>query len=86
MLFGWSASIGRLAFLVETTLVADSDAMGVVVAGVSTLLAFWTTWIDHTILRNVIVVTDGVETTGLVAGISGLYWSANCLLMARSLR
>ena len=32
------------------------------------LLAFWTAGIDHAILRNVIVVTDGVETTGLVAG------------------
>ena len=65
---GWRASVGRLSFLVEPTLVADSDAMGVVVAGVSALLAFWTTWIDHAILRNVIVVTDGVETTGFVAG------------------
>ena len=42
--------------------------MGIVVAGVSALLAFWTAGIDHAILRNVIVVTDGVETTGLVAG------------------
>lgn len=65
---GWSASVSRLAFLVETTLVADTDAMGVVVAGVSALLALWTAGIDHAILRNVIVVTDGVETTGLVAG------------------
>ena len=67
-LLGWSASVGRLAFLVETTLVADSDAVGVVVAGVSPHLGFWTAGIDHAILRNVIVVTDGVETTGLVAG------------------
>lgn len=59
----------RQAFLSRrATLVADSDAMGVVVAGVSTLLAFWTAGIDHAILRNVIVVTDGAETTGLVAG------------------
>ena len=42
--------------------------MGIVVAGVSALLAFWSAGIDHAILRNVIVVTDGVETTGLVAG------------------
>ena len=70
---GWSASIGRLAFLVETTLVADSDAVGVVVASVSTLFALWTAGIDHAILRNVIVVTDGVETTGLVAGFQCFY-------------
>ena len=72
-LLGWSASVGRLAFLVETTLVADSDAVGVVVAGVSTHLGFWTAGIDHAILRNVIVVTDGAETTGLVAGFQGFY-------------
>ena len=39
--------------------------MGIVVAGVSTLLGFWTAGIDHAILCNVIVVTDGVETTAL---------------------
>ena len=71
---GWSASVGRLAFLIETTLVADSDAMSVVVAGVSTLLGFWTAGIDHAILRNVIVVTDGAETAGLVAGFQCSYW------------
>ena len=73
ILLGWSASVGRLAFLVETTLVADSDAVGVVVTGVSPHLGFWTAGIDHAILRNVIVVTDGVETTGLVAGFQGFY-------------
>lgn len=47
--------------------------MGVVVAGVSPHLAFWTAGIDHAILRNVIVVTDGAETTCLVAGFQGFY-------------
>ena len=60
--------IGRVTAGVESAFVADTDAMGVVVAGVSALLAFRTAGIDHAILRNVIVVTDGVETTGLVAG------------------
>ena len=32
--------------------------MGVVVAGVSPHLGFWTAGIDYAILRNVIVVTD----------------------------
>ena len=73
ILLGWSASVGRLAFLIETTFVADSDAMGVVVAGMSPHLGFWTAGIDHAILRNVIVVTDGVETTCLVAGFQGFY-------------
>ena len=74
ILLGWSASVGRLAFLVETTLVADSDAMGVVVAGVSPHLGFWTAGIDHAILRNVIVVTDALEASCLVAGFRGFYW------------
>ena len=72
-LLGWSASVGRLAFLVETTLVADSDAVGVVAAGVSPHLGFWTAGIDHTILRNVIVVTDALEASCLVAGFQLLY-------------
>ena len=38
-----------------------------------THLGFWTAGIDHAILRNVIVVTDGAETTGLVAGFQGFY-------------
>ena len=70
---GWSASIGRLAFLVETTLVADSDAVGVVVAGVSTHLGFRTAGIDHAILRNVVVVADALEASCLVAGFQMLY-------------
>jgi hypothetical protein len=61
-------TIQKVINFVITTLVADSDAVGVVVAGVSALFGFWTAGIDHAILRNVIVVTDGVETTGLVAG------------------
>ena len=71
---GWSASVGRLAFLIETTLVADSDAMGVVAAGVSTHLGFWTAGIDHAILRNVIVVADALEASCLVAGFQCFYW------------
>ena len=72
-LLGWSASIGRLAFLVETTLVADSDAVGVVAAGVSTHLGFWTAGIDHAILRNVVVIADALEASCLVAGFQLLY-------------
>ena len=48
--------------------------MGVVVAGVSPHLGFWTAGIDNAILRDVIVVTDGAETAGLVAGFQGFYW------------
>ena len=73
-LLGWSASVGRVAVLVETALIANADAVGVVVAGVSAHLAFWTTGIDHAILRNVIVVTDALEASCLVAGFQGFYW------------
>ena len=70
---GWSASVGRLAFLVETTLVADSDAVGIVVAGVSPHLGFRTAGIDHAILRDVVVVADALEASCLVAGFQLLY-------------
>ena len=72
-LLGWSTSIGRLPLLVETTLVADSDAVGVVVAGVSPHLGFWTAGIDNAILRNVVVVADALEASCLVAGFQGFY-------------
>ena len=60
--------------------------MGVVVAGVSPHLAFWTAGIDYAILRNVIVVTDGVETTGLVAGFGLLRIYHLQLCMQKELR
>ena len=47
--------------------------MGVVVAGVSPHLGFWTAGIDHAILRNVVVVADALEASCLVAGFQLLY-------------
>ena len=40
---------------------------------VSPHLGFWTAGIDHAILRNVIVVTDALEASCLVAGFQGFY-------------
>ena len=60
--------------------------MGVVVAGVSPHLVFWMAGIDHAILCNVIVVTDGAETTGLVAGFGLLRIYHLQLCMQKELR
>ena len=50
--------------------------MGVVVAGVSTLLAFWTTWIDHAILRNVFMMPEEIffESYSKDDGNKTAYW------------
>ena len=74
LLLGRRASVGRLAVLVETALVADADAVGVVETGMCSYLILRAAWVDHAILGNVKVVADGTETTCLVAGFQGFYW------------
>ena len=63
------SGVFRTAVLVQTSFVADADAVGVVALGVSTHLVLGTTGIERSVLGDVVVVTDGAETTGLVAGL-----------------
>ena len=72
LLFG-SAGVGRVAVLVKTSLITDADAVGIVVTGMSAYLVLWTTWIEHAILRDVVVVADVLEASCLVAGFQLLY-------------
>ena len=72
LLFG-SAGVGRVAVLVKTSLITDADAVGIVVMGMSAYLVLWTTWIEHAILRDVVVVADVLEASCLVAGFQLLY-------------
>ena len=73
LILGWSTRIGWLAVLVETSFVTDADAVGIVVTGMSAYLVLWTTWIEHAILRDVVVVADVLEASCLVAGFQLLY-------------
>ena len=72
-LLGRSAGVGGMAVAVEAALVADADAVGVVAAGMGARLVLWAAGIYHSILRDVIVVADVVETTRLVAGFQLLH-------------
>ena len=77
LLLRLGTGVGRLAVLVEAALVADTDAVGVVVAGVGSRLVLGTAGIYHAILRDVIVVADVAEAAGLVAGFQLLHREAS---------
>ena len=63
-LLGWRAGVGRTTIGIQTTLVTDADAVGVVMTGMSARLRLRTARINHSVLRDVIMVTDVTETTG----------------------
>ena len=63
-LLRWCAGVGRTGIGIQTTLVTDADAVGVVMTGMSSRLRFRTARINHSVLRDVIVITDVTETTG----------------------
>lgn len=63
-LLGWRAGVGRTTIGIQTSLVTDADAAGIVMTGMSSRLRFRTTRIYIAVLRDVIVVTDTAETTG----------------------
>lgn len=69
LILGWSARIGRLAVLVETSLITDADAVGIVMTGMGSDFRFRTPRIYHTILRDVIMIADTLETAGKMAGL-----------------
>ena len=63
-LLRWCAGVGRAGIGIQTTLVTDADAVGVVMTGMSSRLRLRTARINHSVLRDVIVITDVTETTG----------------------
>ena len=68
LLLGWSACVGWVAVGIETALVANADAVGIVMLGMSTDFALRAAWIDDAIFGDVVVVTDGAEASCLVTG------------------
>ena len=73
LLLGWSASVGWVAVGIETALVANADAVGVVMLGMGADFALRAAGVDYSIFRDVVVVADGAEATSLVAGFQGFY-------------
>ena len=71
-------SVGRFAVGIESALIADGDAVGVVVSGVSSDLSLRAARVEGTILGDVVVVADGFETSGEVAGFQGFDCEVLC--------
>ena len=65
--------VGWFAVGIESALIADGDAVGVVVSGVGADLSLWAARVEGTILGDVVVVADGFETSGEVAGFQVFY-------------
>ena len=66
---GRSPCVGCTAFLIEASLVTDTDAVGIVVTGMHADLILIAGLEDLTILFDVIVVADAFAVeTGIVAG------------------
>ena len=67
MLLGWCAGVGGMAVGIETALVADADAVEVVMLGMGADFFLGTTGVEVAVLGDVIVVTNLCEATSLVA-------------------
>ena len=65
--------VGWFAVGIESALIADGDAVGVVVSGVSSDLSLRATRVEGTILGDVVVIADGFETSGEVTGFQVFY-------------
>ena len=67
-LLGFCTGISGSAVGIETALVANADAVGVVMLGMGTGHFLWAARVDFSILGDVVVVADGLEATRLVTG------------------
>ncbi len=65
-LLSWGAGVGRTAFFVETSLVADADGVGVVVAGMGADHLLGTTEVQLSVAGDVVVVAAALPATVLV--------------------
>ena len=77
-LLGEGTGVGLLAVGIESALIADGDAVGVVVTGVGADLSLWAARVEGTILGDVVVVADGFETSCEVAGFQGFDCEVLC--------
>ena len=77
-LLGEGTGVGRFAVGIKSALIADGDAVGVVVMGVGADLSLWAARVEGTILGDVVVIADGFETSGEVAGFQGFDCEVLC--------
>ena len=65
--------VGRFAVGIKSALIADADAVGIVVSGVSANLSLRSARVEGAVLGDVVVVADGFETSCEVAGFQVFY-------------
>ena len=63
---GWSTGVSGAAFLVEASLVTNTNRVGIVVAGVSADHLLWTALMKLAITSDVVVVAAAVPAFGSV--------------------
>lgn len=73
-LLGWCPGVSRFAFLVQSALIADPDTVLVVVTGMGSRYSLGTGDMQLSVLGDVVVVTDTVETSCPVARLQCLHW------------
>ena len=71
-------SVGRFAVGIESALIADADAVGIVVSGVSANLSLRSARVEDAVLGDIVVVADGFETSCEVAGFQGFDCEVLC--------
>ena len=85
-LLGEGTGVGWFAVGIESALIADGDAVSVVVSGVSSDLSLRAARVEGTILGDVVVVADGFETSGEVAGFQVFYREVLCRTGCRAVQ
>ena len=65
-LLGWGAGVGGAALLVEATLVADADGVGIIMPGVGADHLFRTTEVQLSVAGDVVVVAAALPAFGFV--------------------
>lgn len=71
-LLGVGAGVSRDATGIEAALVADAYGVGVVVPGVGSYHRLGSAGVDLAVAGDVIMIANGYEAAGLVAGFEGL--------------
>ena len=77
-LLGEGTGVGWFAVGIESALIADADAVGIVVSGVSANLSLRSARVEGAVLGDVVVVADGFETSCEVAGFQGFDCEVLC--------
>ena len=68
MLLGLSAGVGRMAELIEASLIANANTVGVIATGMGSNHILGAALVEMAILGDVVMVAGGLVTSSLVTG------------------